>query len=230
MQPQGHVQVFTTMVDSGLDPQAALDLPRFCIEDGTAGGAVALEEGISDEAIADLAERGHQVKKVAGWERALFGRGQIIVRDPESGVLIGGSDPRVRWLCSRSDIGVRQMKLKHFIDSNKGITFLVLLGMIIYYRQWNNPTAMIYLALHGTYGLMWVMKSRIFPDKQWEQRPSLWFGLLDLVCVGFVLASGLAHFLALASSAGMVIDSMRQHLYIGRVLPLRQRHAKIHIA
>ncbi len=70
------------------------------------------------------------------------------------------------------------MKLKHFIDSNKGITFLVLLGMIIYYRQWNNSTAMIYLALHGTYGLMWVMKSRLFPDKQWEQHPTLGFGLL----------------------------------------------------
>jgi steroid 5-alpha reductase family enzyme len=71
------------------------------------------------------------------------------------------------------------MKLKHFIDSNKGITFLVMLGMIFYYRQWNNPTAMIYLALHGTYGLMWVMKSRIFPDKQWEQRPALWFGFFS---------------------------------------------------
>ncbi len=94
MQPQGHVQVFTAMVDNGLDPQAALDLPRFCIEDGTADGVVALEEGISDAVAADLTERGHQVKKVAGWERALFGRGQIIVRDSDSGVLIGGSDPR----------------------------------------------------------------------------------------------------------------------------------------
>lgn len=94
MQPQGHVQVFTAMVDSGLDPQAALDLPRFCIEDGTAGGAVALEEGISDAVAADLEARGHEVEKVAGWERALFGRGQIIVRDSANGVLSGGSDPR----------------------------------------------------------------------------------------------------------------------------------------
>ncbi|MGA7195378.1 MAG: gamma-glutamyltransferase family protein [Anaerolineales bacterium] len=94
MQPQGHVQVFTAMVDSNLDPQTALDLPRFCIEDGTANGVVALEEGISDEIAADLTARGHQVQKVAGWDRALFGRGQIILRDPESGVLIGGSDPR----------------------------------------------------------------------------------------------------------------------------------------
>ena len=94
MQPQGHVQVFTAMVDSGLDPQAALDLPRFCIEDGTAGGTVALEEGIPDAVMADLTERGHPVRKVAGWDRALFGRGQIILRASESGVLIGGSDPR----------------------------------------------------------------------------------------------------------------------------------------
>jgi gamma-glutamyltranspeptidase/glutathione hydrolase len=94
MQPQGHVQVFAAMVDSGLDPQAALDLPRFCIDDGTAGGAVALEEGISDAVMADLTKRGHRVQKVAGWERAQFGRGQIILRDPLTGVLCGGSDPR----------------------------------------------------------------------------------------------------------------------------------------
>jgi len=94
MQPQGHVQVFSAIVDSGLDSQAALDLPRFCIEDGTANGIVALEEGIPDAVAADLAARGHQVQKVTGWERALFGRGQIILRDPASDVLIGGSDPR----------------------------------------------------------------------------------------------------------------------------------------
>jgi gamma-glutamyltranspeptidase/glutathione hydrolase len=93
MQPQGHLQVFLALAQ-GLDPQAALDLPRFCIEDGAAGGAVALEEGIPAAVVADLAGRGHQVREVSGWERALFGRGQIILRDPRTGVLTGGSDPR----------------------------------------------------------------------------------------------------------------------------------------
>ena len=46
MQPQGHLQVVVALVDDHLDPQAALDRPRFCIEDGRAGGRVALEEGI----------------------------------------------------------------------------------------------------------------------------------------------------------------------------------------
>ena len=94
MQPQCHVQVLAALVDGKLDPQSALDLPRFCIEDGTAGGAVALEEGISGRVIADLEGRGHPVQSVSGWDRALFGRGQVILRDPHTGVLTGGSDPR----------------------------------------------------------------------------------------------------------------------------------------
>ncbi len=94
MQPQGHIQVFSALADTELDPQTALDLPRFCIEDGTAGGSVALEDGIAASVASDLAGRGHPVHKVTGWERALFGRGQIILRNPLTGVLTGGSDPR----------------------------------------------------------------------------------------------------------------------------------------
>ena len=94
MQPQGHLQVVVALADDGLDPQAALDRPRFCIEGGQAGGRVGLEEGIPLEAMAALAEMGHPVRPVSGQARALFGRGQIIVRDPQSGVLWGGSDPR----------------------------------------------------------------------------------------------------------------------------------------
>jgi gamma-glutamyltranspeptidase/glutathione hydrolase len=93
MQPQGHVQVFLALAD-GLDPQSALDLPRFCIMDGTAGGRVALEKGIPERTVADLGSRGHDILRVCGWERALFGRGQIILREAETGVLVGGSDPR----------------------------------------------------------------------------------------------------------------------------------------
>jgi gamma-glutamyltranspeptidase/glutathione hydrolase len=92
MQPQGHVQVFLAL-NAGLDPQSALDLPRFCIEDGNPSDAVALEEGIPLKVISRLAEMGHPVRPVSGWGRALFGRGQVILRD-EAGTLAGGSDPR----------------------------------------------------------------------------------------------------------------------------------------
>ena len=94
MQPQGHLQIVVALVDDGLDPQAALDRPRFCIEDGTAGGRLVLEQGIPLQVMAELAGMGHPVEMVGGHGRALFGRGQIILRDPESGVLWGGSDPR----------------------------------------------------------------------------------------------------------------------------------------
>lgn len=94
MQPQGHLQVVVSLVDDMLDPQQALDQPRFCIQDGQSGGRVALEEGIPSEVVAALSAMGHGVEQVRGHGRSLFGRGQIILRDPGSGVLCGGSDPR----------------------------------------------------------------------------------------------------------------------------------------
>ena len=94
MQPQGHLQVVVALADDGLDPQAALDRPRFCIDDGAAGGTVALEAGIPAQVLAELREMGHPVESVSGHARALFGRGQVILRDAQSGVLWGGSDPR----------------------------------------------------------------------------------------------------------------------------------------
>jgi len=94
MQPQGHVQVLSALVDHGLDPQAALDLPRFCIDVEESGGEVAIEEGMPHETVARLQKLGHSTYPVSGYERALFGRGQVILRDPETGALCAGSDPR----------------------------------------------------------------------------------------------------------------------------------------
>ena len=93
MQPQGHAQVVIGMIDDGLDPQAALNRLRVCLEPGEANGGVALETGIPSTTVSRLTELGHRVATVSGWGRALFGRGQIIRRDP-NGVLWGGSDPR----------------------------------------------------------------------------------------------------------------------------------------
>ncbi|MBI9046709.1 MAG: gamma-glutamyltransferase [Anaerolineaceae bacterium] len=93
-QPQGHMQVVVGMVDDELDPQSALDRPRFCIEIEGAGGKVAMEEGFEFQTLANLAEKGHIVRPVSGFVRGIVGRGQIIRRDPENDVLWAGSDPR----------------------------------------------------------------------------------------------------------------------------------------
>ena len=94
MQPQGHVQVLSALVDHGLNPQSALDLPRFCIDVEESGGRVALEDGMPAQVFEELERMGHPVYSVSGFERSLFGRGQLILRDPETGVLCAGSDPR----------------------------------------------------------------------------------------------------------------------------------------
>jgi gamma-glutamyltranspeptidase/glutathione hydrolase len=94
MQPQGHVQVLSALVDDGFDPQAALDLPRFCIDVEGSGGRVALEEGIPTNVISGLERMGHPVYPVSGYDRSIFGRGQVILRNAETGVLCAGSDPR----------------------------------------------------------------------------------------------------------------------------------------
>jgi len=69
------------------------------------------------------------------------------------------------------------MKQKHFIDIHKGATAPIVLFLIYFYNRWENQTAWTYLALHGTYGVLWLLKSRIFPDKRWEQPSSVWYGL-----------------------------------------------------
>jgi gamma-glutamyltranspeptidase / glutathione hydrolase len=94
MQPQGHVQVLSALVDDGLDPQSALDRPRFCIDAEESEGRVALEEGISSDVFSSLEKMGHPVYLVSGYDRSLFGRGQVILRDAATGVLSAGSDPR----------------------------------------------------------------------------------------------------------------------------------------
>jgi protein-S-isoprenylcysteine O-methyltransferase Ste14 len=46
------------------------------------------------------------------------------------------------------------------------------------YGAWDHWNAWLYLALHGTYGVLWVVKSRVFPDRSWEERCGPAYGLL----------------------------------------------------
>ena len=92
-QPQGHLQVISNMVDFDMSPQAALDSPRFSV-DVRGGGNLLVEEDIDSATLGALRKRGHKVEVKRGRERMLFGGGQIIARDPKSGVLVAGSEPR----------------------------------------------------------------------------------------------------------------------------------------
>jgi gamma-glutamyltranspeptidase/glutathione hydrolase len=93
-QPQGHVQVVLGLVDDDLNPQSVLDRPRICIKGGLPQDEIGIEGGFSAETFKTLASWGHPVDLVHGYDRSLFGKGQIIMQEPSTGVLCAGSDPR----------------------------------------------------------------------------------------------------------------------------------------
>lgn len=89
MQPQGHVQVVMNTVDFHLNPQAALDSPRW---QWTKGKTILVETGFPQHIAQALARKGHDIQ--VALDPSMFGRGQIIWRDPGSGVLCAGTESR----------------------------------------------------------------------------------------------------------------------------------------
>lgn len=89
MMPQGHVQVLMNTIDFELNPQAALDAPRWqWFKDQT----VQVENRFPYSIARQLMKRGHQIS--ISIEPNSFGRGQIIWRNPKTGVLVGGTESR----------------------------------------------------------------------------------------------------------------------------------------
>ncbi len=92
-QPQGHLQVLTSMIDFGLSPQEALNAPRFSVRPGRSWDDLNLEDMVPADVVDGLRSRGHAVT-VREPNAIFFGGGQIIERDAGTGVLRGGSEPR----------------------------------------------------------------------------------------------------------------------------------------
>ncbi len=88
MQPQGHVQVVMDMLDFGMNPQEALDAPRW---QWIKANKVAIETHFSKDMAKKLCEKGHEI--IVNRESSIFGRGQMIIRNKD-GVLTGGTEPR----------------------------------------------------------------------------------------------------------------------------------------
>ena len=85
-QPMGQSWVLANLLHYGMDPQAALDLPRLF----PFAGKLEVERGIPASARAALAAKGHELVDAD----EPHGGGQVIQIDHETGVLTGGSDPR----------------------------------------------------------------------------------------------------------------------------------------
>jgi len=85
MQPQGHMQVIMNMLDYGMNPQAALDAPRWFWQNDL---TVWMESAWPKPVVDALTARGHKIE--AG---PFYGRGNIIIK-LEDGALCGGAEPR----------------------------------------------------------------------------------------------------------------------------------------
>ena len=88
MQPQGHVQVVSNLVDFALDPQQALDAPRW---QWMRDGSVTVESRFDPNLARALRRMGHDIR--VDLSTSSFGRGQIILRQ-SNGVLVGGTESR----------------------------------------------------------------------------------------------------------------------------------------
>lgn len=94
MQPQGHVQVLCNMIDLHLNPQEALDAPRW---QWTGGNRILLEKDYPEAMAERLRERGHEIEIAEN--SGTFGRGEIIFRVGD-GVLVGAVEKRAAGSCA----------------------------------------------------------------------------------------------------------------------------------
>src|SRR5215212_553310 len=101
-QPQWNIQTITGLIDGGLDVQAAAEQPRWQFQPATypieRGDAFSLtvEDRLGEETIAELEEMGYPITRAGMWGAG--GSVQVIARDPETGILVGGSDPRAEGM------------------------------------------------------------------------------------------------------------------------------------
>ncbi len=88
MQPQGHIQIIGNLLDQHLNPQDALNAPRWM---WTKKNRVLFEKGFPTSLRSSLSKIGHEIEIAES--NGAFGRGQIIWRD-RNAVYCGGTEPR----------------------------------------------------------------------------------------------------------------------------------------
>ncbi|WP_340644013.1 gamma-glutamyltransferase family protein [Phenylobacterium sp.] len=101
-QPQWNLQTLVALIDGGLDVQAAIEAPRWTVWPGTDPSTLPnpyelqIEARAGDAVMSGLEARGHILRRFGAWGGG--GAAQAIARDPVTGVLAGGSDPRAEGL------------------------------------------------------------------------------------------------------------------------------------
>ena len=95
VQVQSNLQVIRHVIDSGANPQQAIELPRWqhsWSADGPAGGLLEVEDRFPEDTVTDLRQRGHNVEVIGSWAHGSVY--QLVHVNPETGSYMAGSDPR----------------------------------------------------------------------------------------------------------------------------------------
>ena len=88
MQPQGHLQVMSSLLDFNLNPQAALDCPRW---QWTREKKIMVEDTFDEKIMEELKKKGHEITVTE--DNSHFGRGQMILKMP-NGAYVAGTESR----------------------------------------------------------------------------------------------------------------------------------------
>jgi steroid 5-alpha reductase family enzyme len=71
----------------------------------------------------------------------------------------------------------RQFMVITYINAHKILVPPIVLALMCYFNNWS-AEAFTYLALHGTYSILWLMKESLYPDKRFREVQPFWIGLL----------------------------------------------------
>ena len=75
------------------------------------------------------------------------------------------------------------MKLNQIINLHKGLTVFVVAGLMMFYKNYS-IAAWVYLSLHGTYGILWLLKEKIFPDPYFKEKINIITSITGFIFLG----------------------------------------------
>jgi len=94
------LQVLLNIVEFGMNPQEAVEAPRFDTQHYVSSfddheflpGSLNIESRVNLKTITELSNKGHKVKVQSEW--GTLSAPTVIMYDPKTGVASGGADPR----------------------------------------------------------------------------------------------------------------------------------------
>ena len=102
------------------------------------------------------------------------------------------------------------MKLNQIINLHKGLTVFVVAGLMMFYKNYS-IAAWVYLSLHGTYGILWLLKEKIFPDPYFKEKINFVTSITGFIFLG---SYWIAPFILISSQKSVSSPIIEASIYI----------------